>query len=134
GIATYQAVKWTIIAITALVAAKKAKDVLDKNPDWSLPSPTKAIKKLKETAKAFVDGVIDIVHQMAKKKKKAKSSGKERATNAPSWVNGRKPAEGQSVKKWVKDLMDDRYGEGNYKKGADTEYNKIKKYAERYNK
>ncbi|MCP4219593.1 MAG: RHS repeat-associated core domain-containing protein, partial [bacterium] len=127
------AFKWGVGAIAGILAAKAAKDYVDSHPNISIPSPTKVLKKAAELA-LVVTGVKDLIHLMTKKKKKAKSSKKERATNVPTWVNGQKPAEGESVKKWLKNLMDDRYGPGNYPIGARTEHSKIKKYGDRFKK
>jgi RHS repeat-associated protein len=60
-----------------------------------------------------------------------KKSGKERSTDTPSWVKGRRPADGQSGKEFADEVMDEKYGEGNYDKGPASEHSKIKKWADR---
>ena len=68
--------------------------------------------------------------------KQAKKSGKERATDAPSWVssamNAMPPHWGEKAKDYAKRLMDQKYGRGNWKTGAASEYNKIVKYLTRH--
>ena len=57
--------------------------------------------------------------------------GKEGAKDLPSWARGMKPEPGESIPDFVKRILDEKYGPGNWKKGADTEYSKIKKNLER---
>lgn len=68
--------------------------------------------------------------------KQAKKSGKERATDAPSWVssamNAMPPHWGEKAKDYARRLMDQKYGSGNWKTGPNTEYNKIVKYLTRH--
>jgi len=65
--------------------------------------------------------------------KPSKKSGKEAATDIPSWAKGRKPQPGQSGKDLAKELLDEKYGKGNYPTGPGSEYNKIKKWGDRGN-
>jgi RHS repeat-associated protein len=72
-----------------------------------------------------------LVHNCAAKKQ-SKKSGKERASNIPSWMHeyvtkaeGRTPVEKAD---WV---MRQRFPDGKYDKGANTEFNKVKKWFER---
>ena len=67
-------------------------------------------------------------------KKKTSSSGKEKANDIPSWVNGRKPNKGESGKSYAKRLLDEKYGAGNWKDGAGSEFNQIRKYGDRFDK
>lgn len=60
-----------------------------------------------------------------------KASGKEKASNRPSWTLGERPEPGESGKDFAKRVMDKRYGEGNYKKGPTSEYNILKKWGDR---
>ncbi len=65
------------------------------------------------------------------KKKKPGVSGKEGAKDKPSWVK-EGPREGESGKEFAKRQMDDKYGEGNWEgTGPSSEFNKIKKWADR---
>jgi RHS repeat-associated protein len=63
--------------------------------------------------------------------KESKGSGKERATDIPSWAQGEKPLPGESGKDFAERLLDKKYGKGNYPKGPGSEFSKLKKYAER---
>jgi len=67
--------------------------------------------------------------------KKAKESAKARATNCPSWLagamNGKPPRWGEKSQDYARRLLDDKYGKGRWKSGADSEYNKIVKYLQR---
>jgi len=64
--------------------------------------------------------------------KKSKSSGKEGATDIPSWAEGEKPLPGESGKDFAKRLVEGKYGEGNYDTGPGSEFNKLKKYGDRH--
>ena len=46
-------------------------------------------------------------------------------------AKGEKPNEGESGKEFAKRVMDKKCGEGNYKTGPNSEYNKLKKYGDR---
>ena len=63
--------------------------------------------------------------------KESKKTGKERATDMPDWVRGRKPNAGESGKDFAKRLLDAKYGPGNYPLGPGSEFNKIKKGGDR---
>ncbi|SQH95179.1 hypothetical protein [Salmonella enterica] len=58
-------------------------------------------------------------------------SGKEGAKNVPSWAKGERPYVDENGKDFAKRLLDKKYGKGNYKDGADTEYNKIRIWGDR---
>ena len=64
-------------------------------------------------------------------KKQSKSSGKEKGNDTPSWSKGKKPKKGESGKDFAKRVMDEKYGKDNYDRGPNSEYNKLKKYADR---
>jgi|GEM_PF-922265 len=61
----------------------------------------------------------------------AKKSDKERSTDVPSWVKGRKPKKGQSGKEFADEALDEKYGKGKYKTGPGSEHSKIKKWVDR---
>jgi hypothetical protein len=63
--------------------------------------------------------------------KKSKKSGKEKASDIPSWAEGEKPLPGESGKDFAKRLLDNKFGEGNYPTGPGSEYNKLKKGGDR---
>ncbi len=65
------------------------------------------------------------------KKPKEGVSGKEGAKNIPSWVQGERPFVGEDGKAFAKRLLDQKYGEGNYKTGPSSEFNQLKKYGNR---
>ena len=97
--------------------------------------------------------LVDCVTYMAKGKKKKKGdaeateseescnteykktvsgkSAKEAAKDVPSWAKGKRPYKNENGNDFAKRLLDERYGEGNYKKGAGSEYNKIRKWGDR---
>ena len=65
------------------------------------------------------------------KKKKPGISGKEGAKDPPSWAKEHWPREGESGKEFAKRIMDERVGSGNYDVGPRSDFNKIKKWADR---
>lgn len=65
---------------------------------------------------------------MVQKRKKPRRSGKERASDIPSWAKGKTKLLGESGKEAAKRVMDDKYGAGNYSTGPRSEYNKLKKH------
>ncbi|MFE7798669.1 hypothetical protein [Nocardia sp. NPDC057440] len=63
---------------------------------------------------------------------KSGGSGKENATDAPSWAKGRPPYVGESGKAYARRLLDEHYGPGNWEgTGPGSEFSKIKKYGDR---
>lgn len=74
---------------------------------------------------AVVDGVTIYL------KKTSKKSGKEKASDIPSWAKGKKPKKDENGKAFATRLCDERYGKGNYNTGAGSEYNQLKKYGDR---
>ncbi|MBI1937416.1 MAG: RHS repeat-associated core domain-containing protein [Ignavibacteriales bacterium] len=67
--------------------------------------------------------------------KKSKSSGKERATDIPSYAKGTRPAPGENADDYAKRILDKKYGKGNWdKKNKHGEYSKIKKWGDRCDK
>lgn len=64
-------------------------------------------------------------------KKPITGSGKEKATDVPSWAKGNKPYVGENGNNFAKRLLDGKYGSGNYKTGPGTEFNQIKKWGDR---
>ena len=63
--------------------------------------------------------------------KKSKTSGKEKASDIPSWAKGKKPLQGEKGKDFARRLCDDKYGQDNYDKGPGSEYNKLRKYGDK---
>ena len=67
-----------------------------------------------------------------KKVKKKGLSGKEAASDVPSWAKGQAPYKGENGKDFAQRLLDERFGKGGWEgKGADSDYNKIKKWGDR---
>ncbi|MET7774043.1 hypothetical protein [Nocardia sp. NPDC005366] len=63
---------------------------------------------------------------------KVSGSGKDKASDAPSWAKGKAPYVGESGKAYARRLMDEHYGPGNWEgAGPNSEFNKIKKYGDR---
>ena len=66
-----------------------------------------------------------------KAKKTTKKSGKEKASDKPSWVNkdmvDKSLTPEENIQKW----LNEKYGEGNWGKGAGSEYSQIKKWITR---
>lgn len=60
------------------------------------------------------------------KKRVGDKTGKEAATDVPSWAKGEAPYIGESGKDFAKRLCDEKYGQKNYETGPGSEYNKIK--------
>jgi len=58
-------------------------------------------------------------------------SGKERASDVPSWAEGFRPYLGESGKEFAKRLLDGKYGPGKHRKGPGSEFDKIRKWGDR---
>ncbi len=63
--------------------------------------------------------------------KQSKKSGKERASDKPSWVSQSDVDLNKSSQKNATDLLNSKYGSGNWRKGPKTEYNQIVKWIDR---
>ena len=63
--------------------------------------------------------------------KQSKKSGKERATDKPSWVSQSDVDMSKSSQQNANDLLNNKYGIGNWPKGPGTEYNQIVKWIDR---
>jgi len=75
---------------------------------------------------------VDIGRVRPLLRKRSRKSGKEKASDIPSWVpKDIKVEPGKSGKDIAKELCDRKYGPGNYPKGSRTEYQKIQKYYDR---
>lgn len=53
-------------------------------------------------------------------------SGKEKATDVPSWARGNKPFKSENGKSFATRLMNEKYGKGNWNTSS-REYSQIKK-------
>ena len=60
--------------------------------------------------------------------KSSKESGKKRATNKPSWVNKDMVDFNKRGEENARIMLDNKYGRGNWKTGARSEFSKIVKW------
>ena len=63
--------------------------------------------------------------------KQSKKSGKERATDKPSWVSQSDVDLGKSSQQNATEMLNNKYGSGNWSKGPRTEFNQIVKWIDR---
>lgn len=63
--------------------------------------------------------------------KRERISGKEGAKDIPGWAKYYRPYKGESGTEFAARIMNEKYGEGNYKTGSETEHSRIKKWADR---
>ena len=64
--------------------------------------------------------------------KKSKTSKKEQATDAPSWIYSKPPRKDEKAKDYAKRILDAKYGKGKWKRGPGSEYSRIVKYCVRH--
>lgn len=64
--------------------------------------------------------------------KPSKLSGKETSSNKPSWVNENLIDPNKSAQQNAKNILDSKYGPGNWKKGSTSEFNRIVKWIHRF--
>jgi hypothetical protein len=81
----------------------------------------------------YVSDLGILVHNKAAGpfKKPKSGSGKERASDIPSWAEGERPYIWENGNAFAKRLLDERYGVGKYPKGAGTEHSQLKKLGDR---
>ena len=65
------------------------------------------------------------------KRPKAGVSGKEAASDVPSWSKGQRPMVDENGREFAERLLDGRYGKGNYDKGPASEFSQIHKWGDR---
>ena len=82
-----------------------------------------ALQNLRNSAHGMGDNIITA--------KPSKKSKKERSTQTPSWFNNEKPRPGESGKDFAKRILDETFGEGVHKKGPVSDFNKLRKWADR---
>ena len=63
--------------------------------------------------------------------KESKKSGKERASDRPSWTNRDSVDPDLSAQQNASKMLNEKYGAGNWKKGPGTEFNQIVKWITR---
>ena len=66
-----------------------------------------------------------------KNRKEIRRSGKEKANRPPSWVDPDDIDPNLSAQQNAQNMMNDKYGIGNWKPGAKSEYNQIVKWIQR---
>jgi len=77
----------------------------------------------------LVGSAASVVVELAKASKTSQSA---RATNAPSWSLGEPPRGNETAQEYATRILDEKYGQGNWKKGANSEYSRIVKRAQRH--
>ena len=65
------------------------------------------------------------------KVKKSGISGKEGAKDVPDWARGNRPYVGENGDQFATLLMNNKYGKGNWEKGTNSQFSKIKKWGDR---
>ena len=65
------------------------------------------------------------------KVKKSGISGKEGAKDVPDWARGNRPYVGENGDQFATRLMNNKYGKGNWEKGTNSQFSKIKKWGDR---
>lgn len=68
---------------------------------------------------------------LKEKKKETKKTGKESANDAPSWAKKESYNPKKTADQNAADVLNKKYGKGNWKKGANSEFSKIKKWLQR---
>ncbi|CAF3333652.1 unnamed protein product, partial [Rotaria sp. Silwood2] len=63
--------------------------------------------------------------------KESKASGKEKASDYPSWVSNYERDPGETAHQFADSVLKQQYGHGNYERGPGSEYNKIVKACDR---
>jgi hypothetical protein len=63
--------------------------------------------------------------------KSSKKSSKERSSDIPSWSRGKSALPGENGNDYATKLLNEKYGKGNWKKGPNTEHNKLRKNKDR---
>ncbi|MFC6011793.1 hypothetical protein [Nocardia lasii] len=120
-----------VTVVGAVVVAGTASGSFTAIPDLTSAGVSAAITAIAGMA-VYVAANDDAVPVDRPKKVPTSGSGKEKATDVPSWAKGRPPFVGESGKEYARRLMDEQYGPGNWEgTGPKTEFNKIKKYGDR---
>ena len=61
----------------------------------------------------------------------AKLSAKDRATDAPSWAKQQRPKPTERAEEFVKRILNEKYGDGGWRTGPNSEFSKIIKWVRR---
>jgi RHS repeat-associated protein len=65
------------------------------------------------------------------KKLKSGGTGKEKATDIPSWAKGERPRVNEDGKTFARRLLREKYGNDDFDRGPGSEFNKLRKYGDR---
>jgi RHS repeat-associated protein len=65
------------------------------------------------------------------KKPKSGGTGKEKATDIPSWAKGERPRVNEDGKTFARRLLREKYGNDDFDRGPGSEFNKLRKYGDR---
>jgi hypothetical protein len=81
----------------------------------------------------YVSDLDVLVHNKATGpfKKPKSASGKERASDIPSWAEGERPFIWENGNAFAKRLLDERYGAGKYDRKKLREYSQLRKHGDR---
>ena len=77
-------------------------------------------------------GVVGLLGATYMFAKTSRQPGKLTSSDKPSWVNESMVDPTKTAQQNAKEILDWKYGPGNWQKGPGTEYNKIVKWIERY--
>jgi hypothetical protein len=66
--------------------------------------------------------------------KKTRKTGKEKASDIPSWARGKTRDPKEDLTQAAERIMDEHYGKDKWKKGTSREYSQIRKYLSRKEK
>ena len=125
------AITLSVIAVGALITAASAAAI------WAVNTPS--FQRAWGSACSWFMGLRGAGRGLFKtakakkpaKKKTAKKSGKEKASNAPDWAKRQKYDKNKSADSEAGRVLDEKYGKGKWRKGADSEFSKIKKWLQR---
>ena len=110
-----------------------------------IPPAQEIVHGITQIAEPYVDVLVEttikITEQIYTKtysqatiteaKKQSRKSGKETASDKPSWVNRGMVDSGQSAQQNATRILNEKYGVGNWRKGPGEEFNQIVKWITR---
>lgn len=91
--------------------------------------------QVEEWESYFVSGMRVYVHNGGCTgdgyKKPVSGSGKQKATDVPTWAKGNRPKTSENGRDFARRLCDEQFGKGKYPTGPGSDFNKIKKWGDR---
>jgi RHS repeat-associated protein len=115
-------------------AAKKTQDLTKRlkkcKTKEEIEELIKARKNQSDAERALAEAKKTAKEVGVPKTKKPGQSGKEAASDKPSWAE-EGPQVGESGKEFSKRMMDGKYGEGNWTSGSGSEASQLQKWADR---